>query len=299
MSEEIAGLAIRIKAQKDTMTKKTVRRTKITASRILGALAIGVFSLMPLIASAYSRPALLRFVNSSTDSVISASVHKVYTPTRKTAPTNIFAHWSKGVDQPLTDSTSIYSDLFKRSVVTDFLESILGHSYAEASSLTAPSITLLNPDTAIAGSPGFLLSVTGANFGVDPVTINFGGTPHVATIDDASHVSATISASEIATSGTILVNVTNATSETSGDLQFTVTNPVPSISQLTPSSSIAGAGAFLLSITGSNFVSGAVIHFGATDYSASINDATHVSATISAADTATAGNISVSVSNPG
>src|SRR3970282_1201480 len=106
---------------------------------------------------------------------------------------------------------------------------------------------------AIAGSGSFTLSITGSNF-VSGATIHFGGSDHSATLDDATHVSATISAAEIATAGTIAVSVSNPGSGNSSSLDFTVNNPVAVLSSISPSSKTAGEAAFALTVSGSSFI---------------------------------------------
>ena len=65
----------------------------------------------------------------------------------------------------------------------------------------APSITSLSPNTAIPGSVGFTLTVTGANF-KNGAVVKFGGMDKPTTFLSATSLSATIAAPDIATAGT-------------------------------------------------------------------------------------------------
>jgi len=76
----------------------------------------------------------------------------------------------------------------------------------------------------------------------------------------------------------------------------------PSIRTLLPASLTAGAavpGGFTLKIQGSNFISGATILFNGTAKPTTCTGSTECSATLMAADVATAGNQTVQVQNPG
>jgi hypothetical protein len=75
-------------------------------------------------------------------------------------------------------------------------------------------------------------------------------------------------------------------------------NPVPTLTSLTPSSAAAGGPAFTLTVGGTNFVSGAAVRWNGTARTTSFTSATQVSASITAADLATAGTATVTVVNP-
>jgi hypothetical protein len=68
---------------------------------------------------------------------------------------------------------------------------------------------------------------------------------------------------------------------------------------LSPSSKAAGSGGFTLTVNGTNFASGAVVSFNGTAEATMVVSATQVTATINAADIATPGTVTVTVSNPG
>ena len=75
-------------------------------------------------------------------------------------------------------------------------------------------------------------------------------------------------------------------------------NPVPTLTSLTPSSAAAGGAGFTLTVNGTNFVSGAVVQWNGTARTTTFVSATRLTATITAADIATAGTIPVTVVNP-
>jgi len=71
-----------------------------------------------------------------------------------------------------------------------------------------PTVATINPTSASAGGAAFTLMVTGTNF-VSNSVVNFNGAAKTTTFTDASHLSASILASDIATAGTKPVTVTN------------------------------------------------------------------------------------------
>jgi hypothetical protein len=97
-----------------------------------------------------------------------------------------------------------------------------------------PSIAELAPDNMNSGGSEFVLTVNGSDFS-SKATINWNGTAQTTTYVSASQLTATISASDIATPATVPITVTNpATSgtgvygsggtlaETSSAMNFTV-----------------------------------------------------------------------------
>lgn len=85
------------------------------------------------------------------------------------------------------------------------------------------------------------------------------------------------------------------------NVNFTITaasNPVPSISSISPSSATAAGSGFTLTVNGSNFVNGAVVRWNGSDRTTTFVNSGQLTAAISAADIATVGNRTVTVFNP-
>ena len=76
-------------------------------------------------------------------------------------------------------------------------------------------------------------------------------------------MTAAITAADIAAAGTFNVTVTNPApgGGTSANSPFTVNNPVPTITSLSPASAVKGGAAFTLTVNGTNFVSTSVVNF--------------------------------------
>jgi hypothetical protein len=76
-------------------------------------------------------------------------------------------------------------------------------------------------------------------------------------------------------------------------------NPVPFINQpLVPMTTAPGGPGFTLTVNGTEFVSGAVVNWNGTALATSFVTGSQVTATVPAADIATAGTVSVTVTNP-
>jgi outer membrane lipopolysaccharide assembly protein LptE/RlpB len=97
-----------------------------------------------------------------------------------------------------------------------------------------PSISQLSPNSATAGAAGFTMTVNGSNFASNS-TVSWNGTALSTTSVSANQLMATVTAAQIANSGTVPVTVTNpatagmgaygsggTTAETSTAVNFTV-----------------------------------------------------------------------------
>jgi hypothetical protein len=75
-------------------------------------------------------------------------------------------------------------------------------------------------------------------------------------------------------------------------------NPVPTITQLAPSSLTAGGTAFTLTANGTNFIRGSVVRWNGANRGTGFVSSTQLQATIATADIAAAGTASVTIFNP-
>lgn len=75
-------------------------------------------------------------------------------------------------------------------------------------------------------------------------------------------------------------------------------NPAPTVSSVNPSSVITGSGEFTLTVEGSGFIEMSTVRWNGAGRATTFISATQLSATIVAADVATAGEAMVTVSNP-
>jgi hypothetical protein len=109
---------------------------------------------------------------------------------------------------------------------------------------TAPNITNLNPAAGQVGTP---VTITGMNFGATQgsSTVKFNGTSGAPTSWSATSIAVPVPTG--ATTGNVVVTVSGVASN---GVNFTVTGPPPTITNLNPTSGAAGAS---VTITGTNF----------------------------------------------
>jgi hypothetical protein len=165
-----------------------------------------------------------------------------------------------------------------------------------------PAISLLSPSTASAGGPQFTLTVTGSNF-IASSTVNWNGAGLATTYVSATSLTATVPAANIASVTTANVSVTTPApgGGTSGTLTFTVSaapNPVPTVTSLAPNIIAAGAAQFLMVVTGTNFVAASQVFWNGVALTTTFTSSTSLSATVPAANVASAGAGNVTVFNP-
>jgi hypothetical protein len=164
-----------------------------------------------------------------------------------------------------------------------------------------PTLSNLNPNSAIAGGAGFNLVVTGTNF-VAASVVNFNGSPRATTFNSSTQLTAAILASDIQNVGTPGVTVTSPGpgGGTTAALTFTITasNPVPTITSLNPNSATAGGIAFNLVVTGTNFVATSVVNFNGSPRTTTFNSSTQLTAAILASDIQNVGTPGVTVTSP-
>lgn len=146
------------------------------------------------------------------------------------------------------------------------------------------------------------MTVAGSNF-VSGSTVNFNGTPLATAFVSSSELTATVPASDLASSGTFPVTVSNPApgGGTSAPANFTVqaaSNPQPAITGLSPSSASAGSGPLTLTINGNGFIATSTVNFNGTPIATAFVNQNELTAAVPASDLASAGNFPVTVSNP-
>jgi photosystem II stability/assembly factor-like uncharacterized protein len=162
-----------------------------------------------------------------------------------------------------------------------------------------PTLTRISPTSQTEGGSGFTLTVTGTGFEKTSAVL-WNGSKRSTTYASSRSLTAAITAADIATAGTANVSVTTPApgGGTTSTVTFTIDNPVPVAGSLSPSSAVAGSGAFTLTVNGSQFVQGSVVEWGGSDLSTTFVSTTKVTASVTAADVASAGTVQVKVMNP-
>jgi hypothetical protein len=163
----------------------------------------------------------------------------------------------------------------------------------------APTVASILPASVNAGSSAFALTVTGSGF--LPVSqVQWNGANRTTTYVSSTQLAAAITAADVTNGGTTAVTVVNPApgGGTSATATFSINNPAPGVTQISPSSAIAGSGALTLSVTGSGFVAASTVQWNGASRATTYVSATQLSAAITAADIATAGTATVTVVNP-
>ena len=165
-----------------------------------------------------------------------------------------------------------------------------------------PKITSLTPPSVSAGSPGFVLTVNGSGFAPQSVIV-FNGAGIQSIFQSGSELSANISASFVATPGnaTIEVETPAPGGGISNQLTFSITqveSPIPTISNMSPSSALAGGAGFTLNVFGTNFVSLSQITVNGDNRPTAVINSTQLQTIIAGGDLIEAGILSIGVLNP-
>lgn len=164
-------------------------------------------------------------------------------------------------------------------------------------SSSAPTISSLNPGSTTAGSAGFVLTITGSGFN-QTSTINWNGNAISTTYLDSTQMNADIPASLVASSGSIPVTVTTSSSGTSTAQNFLVNAPVPIVNGINPTTIYAGSGDTTLTVNGSNFLPNSNVRLAGSSRPTVFISSTQLTATLAAADLASAGTPAITVENP-
>lgn len=162
----------------------------------------------------------------------------------------------------------------------------------------APAIATLTPAAVAAGSTGFTLTVQGSGFAAN-ATIQINGSALIPVFISSSQLSVQVPATQTAGAGQLSVVATNPgpPQQISNAVNLAVVS-TPVINSLQPATVIAGSPAFSLTVLGSGFVSGSTVNLAGAALPTTWVDATEVSAQLTAAQVAAAGNLSITVATP-
>ncbi len=158
-------------------------------------------------------------------------------------------------------------------------------------------VTSLQPSSATAGGPPFVLTVDGSYF-EDGAVVRWDGSDRPTTFVSGSRLEAQIAAADLDRGKYVQVTVRNPDGEISDARTFTVNNPLPALSSISPDRATAGGPGLTLTLLGSNFVPGSIVRWGAVEKGATFVSGAEVQALIASSDLSTAGDIPVRVVNP-
>ena len=148
------------------------------------------------------------------------------------------------------------------------------------------------------GQP-FTLTVRGENF-VPGSIVRWDGENRPTTFISPNELQATISSANTSTDGSHLVTVFNPLpgGGSSNAVEVDLSYIIPGIFSLDPNSATAGGSGFTLTVNGFNYFSDSVVRWNGSPRPTTFVNGGQLTATISAADIATAGTYSVTVFNP-
>jgi hypothetical protein len=163
----------------------------------------------------------------------------------------------------------------------------------------APVVISLSPSSSNADVPTFTLTVTGSNF-VTGSTLVWNGAALSTMVINSSQLSASIPASSVTTVGTDGVAVVNPApgGGPSISLSFTVNNPTPIATSLSPSSATAGGASITLTVKGSHFLKTAKVLWNGAALATTFVTSTQLKAKVPASDIVSSGMADVSILNP-
>jgi hypothetical protein len=161
-----------------------------------------------------------------------------------------------------------------------------------------PTLIGMSPSSRIAGSVAFTLTISGTNF-ENNSTVQLDGSDRDTTFVSGASLTAEISASDITDEGTVNVTVFNPApgGGESDALTFTVNNPAPALSNISPSGAIEGGISFTLTVCGSNFVDDSVVKWASVSKTTTYVSPTELTAAIPDTNIALANNYAVTVFN--
>jgi sugar lactone lactonase YvrE len=162
-----------------------------------------------------------------------------------------------------------------------------------------PTLVRLTPDSLIAGSGAFTLTLSGENF-IPASSVSFGSTVLATTFVSGTQLQANLPATAVATAGIFLVTVTNPApgGGSSAAVSFTVNNPVPNAAFLFPTSVSVGVEATTVAISGTDFSPGATVQLNGSPLATTFNNSMQISASIPASLLTMPGQFTITVVNP-
>ena len=177
-----------------------------------------------------------------------------------------------------------------------------GVSPAQSFSVAAvvPAITALSPATAVMGGSGYTLTVNGTGFD-SHAQVSWNGSPLVTTFVSATQVTAAVPAADIAASGSFPITVWNSdgSASASAPMSVTVAPAVLSLASLSPPLVAAGGPDFTETLTGTGFTATSVAQWNGSARPTTFQSTTQLHMTITAADIASVGQGSITVSSGG
>lgn len=168
-----------------------------------------------------------------------------------------------------------------------------------APSNPTPSLISVSPASVTVGSNGVSITASGSGF-ISSSTVMWNGTSLPTSYTNSTTLTAQVSAADLLTSGTATVTVTNPSpgGGNSSGVTFTISNPTPSLTSVSPASAPAGTAGTSITVSGSNFVRSSTVIWNYSVLPTTYTNSTTLTAQVSAADLQTPGEATVTVTSP-
>jgi hypothetical protein len=161
-----------------------------------------------------------------------------------------------------------------------------------------PTLVSLSKTTATAGDGAFNLELTGSSF-VPSSVARWDGADLATTFVNGTLLRAAVPASLLTGAGTFNVTVFNPTpgGGSSAAQVFTVNNPTPTLSSISPTTAVVHR-SFTLTVNGANFNHSSIIRWGGVSLATTYVSATRLTCDIPEERLSSAGVVAVTVFNP-
>lgn len=125
-----------------------------------------------------------------------------------------------------------------------------------------PQISSISPSNITTVALGSVVTVTGTGF-LSTSSITWNGAPHATTYVSSTELQFTVTASDIATVGSVQISVVNPApgGGTASPSPISITYPVPVITSLKPASIAAGSAGLTLAINGTGFAPSSTVQY--------------------------------------
>jgi hypothetical protein len=162
-----------------------------------------------------------------------------------------------------------------------------------------PILTTVSPSTRVVGSAGFQLTVTGQGFASDAM-VRWNGNDRATLFVSATELRAIIPEGDLSEAGPAAVSVFNPGpgGGLSNLASFSIENPLPTVTSLTPASALAGSGLTTVVVSGNGFVPGSSVRWNGAARATQFIGPTELRVTVTSADLSAAGTAALTVFTP-
>src|ERR1019366_8501342 len=162
-----------------------------------------------------------------------------------------------------------------------------------------PVLASIVPVSATVNSTALTLTLTGSGF-VSGAQVLWNGSARTTSYVSSTQLTAAITATDLVSAGVATVTVSNPApgGGASGGLSFTIGNPTPALSVISPAAAAANSAAFPITVSGTGFLASSQVQWNGSNRTTTFVNSTQLTAAITAADLSTSGTATVTVMNP-